>query len=490
MGFLSTEADYTSLPGGVDQNHAPKRCSSKDFNLFGKIREYLAGKVMPDTASLVQGELSRMPSGEMLCKNTLQHNAPDVTTVASDGRVLKPLQPGSERTCVLTLVATALGSGVLALPYAFSRVGLITGIVGLSVAACLGSVTLTILMMASRYTEVKSFAALLALASGSSKSGLMLDAMMVLYGIASLLALLIFEGDFIPQIFEAYHTAVPSRTVAILVVAACAWPTVIPSEVSALRYIAALSPVAIVFIALNVVAQAHSLHAARPDREEIKFTEWDPALLLEAMFIFVFSVMCHSNAVPVAQLLERPSVNRIVKVACYSNACYLALYGLIGVGGYLSFQADVAGDFLINYPIEYWSILICRQMMTVVCFVGIPMNSFNCVQALQRLVFTVVRGEYEQEVDHRPVLYAFLATVVLALSTAAALQLTNVALVISVVGGSLTTVQMFWIPAYVYWKILYPTQPRIFRKCLLAVLVTFGVLGFTSVAVTLIVKLL
>jgi amino acid permease len=484
MGLLNTEAEYTSLPGGADCGL--KRCSSRDFNLFEKSREYLAGKVMPATDFDSPGTMRKLPSVETLRKNTLQHNTQDLTQVMPDGGILRPLQPGSERTCVLTLVATALGSGVLALPYAFSRVGLVTGLLGLSLAACLGCVTLTILMMASRYTEVNSFAALLALASGSNKTGLMLDAMLVLYGIAAILALLIFEGDFIPEILEAYQMAVPSRSVCILIVAACAWPTVIPSEVSALRYVAALSPFAILYVACNVVAQTHEFHAARPDRTEVKMSEWDPALVLEAMFIFVFGVMCHSNAVPVAQLLERPSVNRIVKVASYSNMCCWALYMLIGVGGYLSFQVDVKGNFLANYPVGRVSILICRQMMAVVCYVGIPMNSSNCVTALQRLALSAIRGDCQPQEEHRPVLFAFFATIVLALAAVAAIHLTNVALVISIVGGSLTTVQMFWIPAYVYWKILYPTQPRIFRRCLMVVLVTFGVLGFTSVIVTLI----
>merc|ERR1712217_735420 len=133
---------------------------------------------------------------------------------------------------------------------------------------------------------------------------------------------------------------------------------------------------------------------------------------LQTMSIFVFSVMCHSNSVPVAHMGERPSVDRIVKVAEYPMLCCWALYMLLGVGGYLSFQAACQGDFLLNYPVGRPSILLCRQMMTVVCFVGIPLNSSNAVQALRKVLAAAVYGDCE--LQERPLLFACLATLVLA----------------------------------------------------------------------------
>jgi len=309
------------------------------------------------------------------------------------------------------------------------------------------------------------------------------------YGITAQLALLIFEGDFIPAILEAYGIASPSRMLVILAVAATAWPFVLPSQISALRYVAALSPFAILFVACNVVAEAPGLYAQRPTGSELQMWIWNPAQLLQTMSIFVFSVMCHANSVPVAHMLERPSVDRIVKVAAYPMLCCWALYMLIGVGGYLSFQAACQGDFLLNYPVGRPAILLCRKLMTVVCFVGIPLNSSNAVQALQNRLVAAVSADSEPQGDH-PLLFAFLATLVLAAATASATVLTNVAQIISVVGGSLTTLQMFWIPAYIYWKVLYPTQPPVFRKCVIGAMVMGGVAGFASVLATILPKVL
>lgn len=478
----TSDVAYKPLPGQPTGPTLITRLSRG--NLLGMGRAYLTKQVMPQVQlPLENGDLRRAPSLDKLHANTVIHNSDD--HVSTRCHICKPLEPGSNRSCVLTLTATALGSGVLALPYAFSQVGLVVGVCLLSVAACLSCVALTILMLASRYTEAESFASLLTLASGSSKAGLVMDVLLVTYGCAVLLALLIFEGDFIPAILDAFGVPTPGRPKVILGVAAMAWPLVLPSKISALRYCAALSPLAILFVAANVVVQTPAFFAESSKESSPALYSSSPQQMLQAMTIFVFSVMCHANAVPVVHMLERPSVERIVKVATYSNTCCWALYLLIGVGGYLSFQASVQGDFLLNYPVGSVSILCCRMLLAVVCYVGIPMNSSCCTQALQKLLAAVVQRTPEPQMEERPLLFASLATLILAMAAVGAIHLQDVAQVISVVGGSLTTLQMFWIPAFIYWKILYPSQPPIFRKCVLILMILAGSAGFTSVLATL-----
>merc|ERR1712100_260371 len=112
------------------------------------------------------------------------------------------------------------------------------------------------------------------------------------------------------------------------------------------------------------------------------------------------------------------------------------------------------------------------------------MNSSQCVQALQKLLASIVQRDAEQHVQERPLIFALLATMVLAMAAVGAIHLQDVAKVISVVGGSLTTLQMFWIPAFVYWKILYQSQPPVFRKCVLGMMMLAGCAGFSSVIAT------
>jgi len=469
------------------------------------LRKFFTDEITPNFSSISPRCAHLIPPG--FRENSLAHNAierinSDVDTRFAErqewkSRILRKLLPGSQRACVLTFVATALGSGVLALPFAFAKVGLVLGALMLTVACLLGAISLTILMMAARYTEAPTFAALLASATGSAKAGLLMDAIVLIYGTASLVALFIFEGDFLPAILQSFtggegQWPTPSRERCIIATALLAWPLVLPSEVSALRYVAAFSPFAILLMGFTVLAEVPRqlaidviVNRNAVDHSHLKFWDATPVEFLQAMSIFFFSVMCHTNAVPVAQMLERPSVYRIVKVACFTNLLCWVLYMLIGIGGYLSFRGAVQGDFLLNYPTTSMPIQFCRALLAVVCFVGLTLNMTPCVQAARNLSTAAASFGHDLEAKESKGMHALLATVVLATATVGGIHLLNAATVIGLLGGSLTTLQMFWMPAIVYRQLVWQTQPKTFRVLALTILLTAGVVGFASLAANL-----
>jgi len=195
-------------------------------------------------------------------------------------------------------------------------------------------------------------------------------------------------------------------------------------------------------------------------------------------------MMSHSNAVPVAHMLDRPSMARIVKVSMYANISCWLLYLAIGIGGYLSFQTGTQGDFLLNYPLDSAAMLCCRVMLSLVCYLGIPLNIASAVQGMKNLWVAAVTGGREQKAKESPLTHGLLASVLLSAACWGALQLTNVASIISLVGGSLTTLQMFWLPAFIYWRLVYPTQPVFFRRLVLASFLLGGTVGFLSLLAT------
>jgi len=450
---------------------------------FANFRAFLAREIEP---SFDRSGSMELPNDAIFKANSRMHNGLDANIkISKTGglwRPVRPLQPGSVRTCALTLVATALGSGLLALPYAFSRVGVMLGVLALFVAGCFGLLSLNILIVASRYTEATSYAALLALATGSKAAGVVLDVCLAIYGCAVLLALLIFEGDFVPAVLN-YFPSLPhfSRTHCILMVAGAAWPLVLPAQVSALRYVAALAPFAILAVAAHVIFHLPQYFdgSDQPSpAEKLTIAEG-----LQAASIFVYSVMCHMNAIPVAHMLDRPSVERIVKVTVYSTAVLWCLYLGVGIGGFLSFRSAVQGDFLRNYPTDSISTLFCRSLMIVVCYVGMPMHSAPGSEALRKLIRSATTGEAVSDIEPSPLFHAILSSMILAGATVGAVYLTDVAVVISLVGGSLTTLQMFWLPAIVYWKVLYPTHNKIFGIIVLTFMCMAGTAGFAGVIV-------
>jgi len=218
------------------------------------------------------------------------------------------------------------------------------------------------------------------------------------------------------------------------------------------------------------------------------------------------------NAVPVAQMLERPTVARIVNVCSYAQFGDLALYIAIAVAGYMSFGADVQGDFLMNYPTDSTLMTGVRMLLTCTCMVGIPINCSPSGLAVRSIIKALmitkrvskakdaalansqpvdtdeITAAVTEEVAAKlaaPWIHAVAGSGVLLVAMTGALMFHDVAKLIGIVGGSLTSLQMFWVPAFVYMQILYPTQPQKFRVVVMCFLVFGGIVGFASVIATL-----
>merc|ERR1719410_2729074 len=144
------------------------------------------------------------------------------------------------------------------------------------------ALSLQILMMAARYTGVKSYAAVLELSLGSNMASVVLDIMVLLNGFGSMTCILIFEGDFIPSILAAPlgmqgRGVSVGRGVAVIGAALLAWPLTLPADPSALRYVAAAVPAALIITIGIVLWDCPDLHQAHQELGD-DIVLWNPNL--------------------------------------------------------------------------------------------------------------------------------------------------------------------------------------------------------------------
>merc|ERR1712228_458422 len=83
------------------------------------------------------------------------------------------------------------------------------------------------------------------------------------------------------------------------------------------------------------------------------------------------------------------------------------------------------------------------------------------------------------------ILHATAATFLLGVCVVIALITDDIAVVVGILGGLLASSVMFWFPAFIFWRMLWPAQPRLFRAPVLASLLCFGVVGYSSVVASL-----
>jgi len=399
-------------------------------------------------------------------------------------RCCAPLEPDSVRSCSSALAATALGAGALALPYAFSLTGIGLGLLTLTLAGLVSSLSLQILMVAARYTNTRSYSAVLELSVGSRVASLALDLVVLFNGVGSVICILIFEGDFVPAVLAkppGFEGIGIERYVAVVGAALAAWPLTLSANISALRYVAVAVPVALLATILIVLYDVPELHRElRSAGDRVMWWHFEPRKWLQAVVIMINAFANHMNAIPCVNQLGKPSISRIVKATVNGNLLVWALLSALGVGGYVSWASATKGDFLLNYPEGRPEIWFCRLMLALIVYLVLPVALLPTAKSGAQLLLAAA-GASRGEVGPR--VHRLSATLLLTFCTFIAAKVSNVASVIGLLGGLLASSLMFWFPAVVYRLLLWPTQPHIFRGPVLSSIVLFGSLGWASVAI-------
>jgi amino acid permease len=279
---------------------------------------------------------------------------------------------------MLTLVSTAMGGGVLSVSYVMYLCGLGLGTCMIFTGGALSYMSTKILMQLSTKTKKYTYAGLFAYCAGP-RAGPVLDAMLFIYGNGSCVGYLCFLGDFIPSLLALICGHAPDpwwRPLSICLCALMTLPLDLQKDLSALRFVAPVSIVALLYMSAVVTGKAPGLFKDHKGDSHYG----DPALFrLDANFpqafaLCVFAFNCHLNVVPVAGALLRPTKARIKKVALVVNIVQILFYALIGCAGYLSFLEKTPQDILKLYSATDPLVAGGRVMLTGTMLVAIPMN--------------------------------------------------------------------------------------------------------------------
>jgi len=170
-------------------------------------------------------------------------------------------------------------------------------------------------------------------------------------------------------------------------------------------------------------------------------------------------------------------VERIVKSTVAATFIIWSILIAVGVGGYMSWLGQTKGDFLLNYAEDSKPILFCRILLAISIYFVLPVAAMPTSASMSQLLARLAGGRrQERSGGARPVS----ATVVMVCCTMIAMAFTDVAKLIGIFGGFVATLIMFWFPAVIYRKVLYPVQPKSMRRVIMTVLVVCGCCGFAS----------
>jgi len=314
-------------------------------------------------------------------------------------------------SCVLLLLGTGIGTGVLVLPKAMSAVGYVPMVVILAVGALTSAFTTWILFLAvakyarGEFTEtgnnavfarqstdcssimslagfhvsrdhdenLPSYADLLGLAMPSWTSAL-LDVVLICYGAGSIVAYLLFLSGFVHKLgFFPHWLGSNSR---IMLMVCLVLPNTAYQSVGALSRLAVIGIIALVLMTIGILIKAPEAMKESHGAPFEAFADIDRLPAVTCICVFAF--MWHTNCVCVARELRNPTPWRCAIVSLGGSVLLFLVYFGIAFGGYASWGETVFHQQSVveMYPEDDTTFFLVRVILCASLLISTPLNVY------------------------------------------------------------------------------------------------------------------
>lgn len=307
-------------------------------------------------------------------------------------------------SAIFSLVSTIVGGGVLSLPYAFSKTGIIGGPLLLITCAFLGDYSVYLLLMAARYgAGVETMEEVAKKAFGRRAQ---VATVMLLFGLTwtCCVAYTVLIGDMLAPLVT---WAIPGLTIPdnglkrklLLVV-----QTIVVGPLGALKSLHALRFTSVICVfSVGLLAVCISIRSVRdgvafnhPSSASIKYWPTSIGDILYALPIYFISFLCHFNVLSTHCELVKPSRHRVQTVVHLTMLICTVLYIAVGVMGYLYALDKTCGDITDNFGTGDVLINIGRFALALTLSFSYPLLVLPCRESAYRL-WTMLRHDCRSE---------------------------------------------------------------------------------------------
>jgi len=387
------------------------------------------------------------------------------------------LQPESVRSSMLALSATAIGGGVLSLPYVCKLCGLVLGLFLLisGFIATLWSFTLIIQadIKSGGHKSFKDFC----LKCGGPKllKGYEYIAMFYLYG--SLVGYQIIISNLIQGVLTQLDVYDPAqyRLYHIVAISAFTFPLCLLKSVNSLRYATFVSIGAICYTAILLIIQMPYFWE-KPAKLVLFKLDWN---FFNAFGITFFAFTCQAGFYGALDKLKKRDEDHKTKVAFRSCIINFVFYLMIILSGYLS-SFDDTPDIIIYRKLpesiaDSFKIPVMLAQIAIACalIVAIPLNFVPLRTAIYNQIF----GDSEYQFKR-----ALITAVIFSITSGTlAYALPKINVVLSVLGGIGCTMICFIVPTVAYLTVNHDRKTQsIISIVICSILVAIGIGSATN----------
>ncbi|BCS29463.1 putative amino acid transporter [Aspergillus puulaauensis] len=384
-------------------------------------------------------------------------------------------------SCVINLVNTIVGAGVLAMPLAISHMGIVLGVFVILWSGVTAGFGLYLQSRCAQYLD-RGSASFFALSQITyPNAAVIFDAAIAIKCFGVGVSYLIIIGDLMPGVVQGFAGGDPAYD---FLVDRHFWVTVFMLIIIPLSYLRRLdslkytSIAALVSMAYLVVLVVYHfiIGDTKDGRGPIRVIHWAGAVpTLSSFPVIVFAFTCHQNMFSILNEISNNSHFRTTAVVFASIGSSATTYILVAITGYLSFGNSVGGNIVGMYPPGLWA-NIGRAAIVILVMFSYPLQCHPCrasVDAVLRWRPKRSAGGNEGSPHRHPLLpggprgsrtaepmsdlrFSIITTSILILSYIVAMTVSSLEAVLAYVGSTGSTSISFILPGIFYYKISAP----------------------------------
>ncbi|KAG0310249.1 hypothetical protein BGZ99_000558 [Dissophora globulifera] len=431
-------------------------------------------------------------------------------------------------SCTINLANTILGTGMLAMPGALAAVGLLLGSFMIVFSACASGLGLYFLSRSASKTQGRSASFFACSKLTYPWAAVIFDGAIAIKCFGVGISYLIIIGDLMPGVVKslsamAFMAAggdgtgemdpalwfLIDRRFWITIFMGIITPLSFLKKLDSLKATSALALSAVVYLVFIVIYYYTNPEQPLPPKEDIELVRISTQFLT-TLPIFVFAFTCHQNIFSVYNELTDNGQSMLNRIITSSIGSAVVVYHIIGVLGYLTFGSSVGGNIIQMYNSSLL-VTIGRIAIVILVLFSFPLQCHPCRACLDKVLFAI--GEYwdstrfgkkgaynslaAEDDDHSALAHSQTSTTIaqddhggpatqiselkfnimtvaiLLGSYIIAITVSELELVLSLVGSTGSTAISFILPGTFYYK-LHANAPWDIRKVLSVCLAVYG----------------
>lgn len=283
-------------------------------------------------------------------------------------RAFGPMGHGSLRGCIISLIFSALGAGILSLPWAIARLGLVVGVLVLICSAMFSYATMEMLVVCGHIRNKSDYADTMADMLGSPGATLV----NVIVAVDSAGAICVFYKYMAGSVQMLAASLGYDISLSVIVVAlsfGVIFPLSLPRRITALQYVTMASVIPLAVVVGVIVGRCPALTSQKQIGNMLLRTDLISIEAAQACSAIFFSFMCHMNVWAICNELDNPLPHRTSKLFRRVVCFLVCVYGAVGIAGAVSFGDATPPNVLEAYPASDAFNVVAHGLMCVMLMV-------------------------------------------------------------------------------------------------------------------------